>query len=58
LFRFQDPIQLDDYSEPEPDIAVVKIDPLDYEDHHPLPNEVYLLIEVSDWLTDKSLSLN
>ncbi len=44
----QDPIQLDNYSEPEPDIAVVKIDPLDYADHHPTPDEVYLLIEVAD----------
>ncbi|MEO1762383.1 MAG: Uma2 family endonuclease [Cyanobacteria bacterium J06629_18] len=44
----QDPIQLDDYSEPEPDIAVVKIDQLDYADHHPTPDEVYLVIEVAD----------
>lgn len=48
LLRFQDPIQLDDYSEPEPDIAVVNVDPLDYEDHHPTSGEVYLLIEVAD----------
>ena len=48
LLRFQDPIALDDYSEPEPDIAVVKVDPLDYEEHHPTPTEVYLLIEVAD----------
>ena len=48
LLRFQDPIQLDDYSEPEPDIAVVKVNPLDYEEHHPTPSEVYLLIEVAD----------
>ncbi len=44
----QDPIQLDNYSEPEPDIAVVKIDSLDYADHHPTPDEVYLIIEVAD----------
>ncbi|HBL12628.1 MAG TPA: hypothetical protein DD379_14735 [Cyanobacteria bacterium UBA11162] len=44
----QDPIQLNDFSEPEPDIAVVRIDPLDYADHHPTPPEVYLIIEVSD----------
>ncbi|NJL78451.1 MAG: Uma2 family endonuclease [Richelia sp. RM2_1_2] len=44
----QDPIQLDDYSQPEPDIAVVKIDQLDYADHHPTPDEVYLVIEVAD----------
>ena len=44
----QDPITLNDRSEPEPDIAVVKIDPLDYADHHPVPSEVYLVIEVAD----------
>lgn len=46
--RKEDPIQLDDASEPEPDIAVVRIDPLDYADHHPTPSEVYLMIEVAD----------
>jgi Uma2 family endonuclease len=44
----QDPIALNANSEPEPDIAVVKIDPLDYADHHPTPEEVYLIIEVAD----------
>lgn len=44
----QDPIALDDNSQPEPDIAVVRIDPLDYATHHPTPSEVYLIIEVAD----------
>jgi Uma2 family endonuclease len=44
----QDPITLNDKSEPEPDISVVKIDSLDYADHHPTPSEVYLIIEVAD----------
>jgi Uma2 family endonuclease len=48
LLRFQDPVQLSDFSEPEPDVAVVQIDPLDYEDHHPTPREVFWLIEVAD----------
>ncbi|MBW4449517.1 MAG: Uma2 family endonuclease [Spirirestis rafaelensis WJT71-NPBG6] len=48
LLRLQSPIQLDDYSEPEPDIAVVMPNPLDYDDHHPRPEEVFLLIEVAD----------
>ncbi len=46
--RVQDPIALDDNSEPEPDIAVVIIDPFDYATHHPIPSEVYLIIEVAD----------
>ena len=48
LIRLQDPIVLDDYSEPEPDIAVVVLDPLDYEDHHPTVSEVFLIIEIAD----------
>lgn len=44
----QDPVKLNEGSEPEPDIAVVKVDPLDYADHHPTPSEVYLIIEVAD----------
>ncbi len=46
--RIQEPIRLNNYSEPEPDVAVVKLDPLDYADHHPTPLEVYLVIEVAD----------
>ena len=48
LVRLQDPVQLSDFSEPEPDVAIVHLDPLDYEDHHPTPKEIFLLIEVSD----------
>ncbi|MBW4635199.1 MAG: Uma2 family endonuclease [Iphinoe sp. HA4291-MV1] len=48
LIRLQDPVQLDDYSEPEPDVAVVQQDPLYYEDHHPTSSEIYLIIEVAD----------
>lgn len=48
LICLQDPIRLNDYSEPEPDIAVVRPDPLYYEDHHPTPAEIFLLIEVAD----------
>lgn len=48
LLRFQNPVQLSDFSEPEPDIAVVHLDPLDYEDRHPTPGEIFWLIEVAD----------
>jgi Uma2 family endonuclease len=48
LLRFQDPVQLNDFSEPEPDVAIVHLDPLDYEDHHPTPTEIFWLIEVAD----------
>ena len=45
--RMQLPITLSN-SEPEPDIAVVKIDPLFYGIHHPTPQEIFFLIEISD----------
>lgn len=48
LVRVQDPVQLSQYSEPEPDIATVRIEPRKYIDHHPTADEVFLLIEVAD----------
>ncbi|WP_031291215.1 Uma2 family endonuclease [Leptolyngbya sp. Heron Island J] len=44
----QDPIQLDDYSEPEPDLVIVKGDFLDYAAHHPTPQDICLVVEVAD----------
>lgn len=44
----QDPIRLNDYSEPEPDIALV-MPPLErYRDRHPTTADVYLIIEIAD----------
>ncbi|WP_049802689.1 Uma2 family endonuclease [Gloeothece verrucosa] len=48
LLRIQAPVHLNDYSEPEPDIAVVYPDPMDYIEHHPYPDDILLLIEVAD----------
>jgi Uma2 family endonuclease len=44
----QDPIQLDDFSEPEPDLALVKGTILDYADRHPRPDDLHLVVEVAD----------
>lgn len=46
--RIQEPVHLNDYSEPEPDIALVIIDERDYYDRHPIPSEVFLVVEVAD----------
>jgi len=46
--RGQLPIVLDDWSEPQPDIAVCQFDSGDYEHGHPKANEVLLVIEVSE----------
>lgn len=48
LVQTQLPIILNDFSEPEPDIAVVKADPFDYNDDHPTAKDVYLIIEIAD----------
>jgi Uma2 family endonuclease len=44
----QDPIHLDDYSEPEPDVIVASPSPTEYEDHHPTPAELFLVVEVAE----------
>lgn len=48
LVRTQDPIQLDEFSEPEPDLAIVQGSILDYANQHPRPDQVYLVVEVAD----------
>jgi len=45
--RQQLPITIAPNSEPEPDIAVVKLNSTRYRDRHPTPEDVYLLIEVA-----------
>lgn len=44
----QDPLHLDDHSEPEPDVMLLKPHADDYTSRHPQPDDVFLLIEVSD----------
>ena len=57
LIRSQEPITLNNYSEPEPDIAVVQFDPLYYEDHHPTPDKVHLLIEIADSTLNRDVGI-
>ncbi|HEY9808773.1 MAG TPA: Uma2 family endonuclease [Halomicronema sp.] len=42
------PVTLNDFSEPEPDIAVVIPDELRYLANHPTPADIHLLIEIAD----------
>ena len=44
----QDPVQLPDYSEPEPDVALLRPRADFYARAHPTPDDVLLVIEVSD----------
>lgn len=48
IVRVQDPIILNDETEPQPDIAVVKFKDNAYADSHPSPEDVLLLIEVAE----------
>jgi len=48
IVRVQSPIQLGDHSEPQPDLAVLRYREDFYTRSHPLPEDVLLLIEVSD----------
>jgi Uma2 family endonuclease len=48
IVSVQNPIQLDDYSEPQPDVAVLKPREDFYEQSLPTPADVLLLIEVAD----------
>ena len=59
LQAVQDPIHLEDHSEPQPDLMLLKPDPDDYDSRHPRPEDVFLLIEVSDSTveTDRDMKL-
>jgi Uma2 family endonuclease len=46
--RSQLPITISPNSEPEPDIAIVRLTDNDYADRHPGPDDVFLVIEVAD----------
>lgn len=48
IVRLQEPIILDDYSEPEPDAVLAQLPLLKYLETHPTAADVLLIIEVSD----------
>ena len=52
LVTAQNPVHLNEYSEPQPDLMLVKPEPGDYTTRHPRPEEVFLLIEVAQTSLD------
>ena len=48
LVNIQNPIRLNDFSGPEPDIALLRLRDDFYRDAHPTPADVLLIIEVAD----------
>lgn len=50
------PVTLSAYSEPEPDIAVVRLPSSHYRDRHPSADDIFWLIEVADSSLEKDLN--
>ncbi len=48
VISIQNPVRLDDHSEPEPDIALLRPREKPYSEAHPGPQDVLLIIEVAD----------
>jgi Uma2 family endonuclease len=48
LVQVQDPMRLDEFSEPEPDIALLRPRPDFYATRHPRPEDALLIVEVAD----------
>lgn len=44
----QNPIRLDEFSEPEPDIVLAELPFEKYFENHPLPTEIFLILEIAD----------
>lgn len=57
MIRHAKPITLPNNSEPEPDIAIVQRLGREYLEHHPYPDNIFLLIEYSDSSLDKDLEI-
>ena len=51
------PITLPNNSEPEPDIAILRTPDTRYQTHHPLPDDIFWLIEVSNATLAKDLGV-
>jgi Uma2 family endonuclease len=48
MIRTQNPVRLDEYSEPQPDLTLLRPRSDFYKSSHPLPSDVLLVIEVAD----------
>ena len=59
IVRVQNPVRLNDFSEPEPDISLLRWRDDFYRRAHPTPADVLLLVEVADLTvgTDRSVRL-
>jgi Uma2 family endonuclease len=52
IVSVQNPVRLDEYSEPEPDVALLRPRADFYEGAHPTPESILLVVEVADTSVD------
>lgn len=52
IVRVRNPIRLDDFSEPQPDITLLRPRPDFYAQGHPMSSDVLIVVEVADSSTD------
>jgi Uma2 family endonuclease len=57
LLSVQGPVHLENHSEPQPDFMLVKPVVDNYRSRHPKPEDVFLLVEVSDSTLDTDLEV-
>ncbi|MGH9800435.1 MAG: Uma2 family endonuclease, partial [Blastocatellia bacterium] len=57
IVSVQNPVELDEYSEPQPDITLLKWRDDFYSQSHPTPADILVAIEVSDTTHEKDRSL-
>ncbi len=59
IVRVQNPIRLDDFSEPQPDVTLLRWREDFYRGAHPTPSDVLLVVEVADTtvVTDRTVKL-
>jgi Uma2 family endonuclease len=48
IVRVQNPVEISEESEPQPDLTLLKSRPDFYSSAHPKPSDIYLLVEVAD----------
>lgn len=57
IVRNQSPIRLNNQSEPEPDVTITKYCRNNYFDNHPTPEDVLVVVEVSDSTLEKDRTI-
>lgn len=57
IVKSQNPVFIDDYSQPEPDLTIAQFYTYKYRHQHPRPEDVHFLIEAADTTLQKDLKI-